>query len=305
MWVSRYVVWFLVYSVLGWMYESTYCTIVERKWANRGFLYGPLCPIYGFGVIGMIAVWQLVQAEGISVSPWQVFVVTALGTAVLEYLTSWALEKLFHAYWWDYSNMPLNINGRICLPASIFFGLGGLLVVYVLYEPTVRIIAQMDPLATEALALVLMAIMAADTAITAASLASIAHAASAINTSVNDHMDRFVLDVQTRGSAVAQGVTEKRDDATQAIKAAAAGAVSKAGNVAQQVEERGTLAADALARERDRFAQSLRALRLSQMGTVAKSAARRAIGAVSPERLPDSPNREQLAGLWRDMLDKS
>ena len=91
----------------------------------------------------------------------------------------------------------------------------------------------------------------------------------------------------------------------QAIKAAAAGAVSKAGNVAQQVEERGTLAADALARERDRFAQSLRALRLSQMGTVAKSAARRAIGAVSPERLPDSPNREQLAGLWRDMLDKS
>ena len=89
------------------------------------------------------------------------------------------------------------------------------------------------------------------------------------------------------------------------VISAAAGAVSKAGNVAQQVEERGTLAADALARERDRFAQSLRALRLSQMGTVAKSAARRAIGAVSPERLPDSPNREQLAGLWRDMLDKS
>ena len=139
MWVSRYVVWFLVYSVLGWMYESTYCTIVERKWANRGFLYGPLCPIYGFGVIGMIAVWQLVQAEGISVSPWQVFVVTALGTAVLEYLTSWALEKLFHARWWDYTDMPLNVNGRICLPATVLFGLMGLLVVYVLYQPTMDI----------------------------------------------------------------------------------------------------------------------------------------------------------------------
>ena len=305
MFVCQVFAWFVIYSMVGWIWESTYCTIVEHRWQNRGFLYGPVCPIYGTGIVGVMLLWHHTLQNGHTLTWYQVFLTVMIGSAILEYTTHWALEKLFHAYWWDYSNMPLNINGRICLPASIFFGLGGLLVVYVLYEPTVRIIAQMDPLATEALALVLMAIMAADTAITAASLASIAHAASAINTSVNDHMDRFVLDVQTRGSAVAQGVTEKRDDATQAIKAAAAGAVSKAGNVAQQVEERGTLAADALARERDRFAQSLRALRLSQMGTVAKSAARRAIGAVSPERLPDSPNREQLAGLWRDMLDKS
>ena len=211
MWVSRYVVWFLVYSVLGWMYESTYCTIVERKWANRGFLYGPLCPIYGFGVIGMIAVWQLVQAEGISVSPWQVFVVTALGTAVLEYLTSWALEKLFHARWWDYTDMPLNVNGRICLPATVLFGLMGLLVVYVLYQPTMDITNMVAPELIEALSLALIALVAADTTLTVSALTQFAQMAAKVNDSINEHMDAFVNEAKERRSVAAEKLERERE----------------------------------------------------------------------------------------------
>ena len=164
MFVCQLFVWFVIYSVVGWLWESTYCTIVERTWQNRGFLYGPYCPIYGTGIVGIMLLWHHVLEQGTAPAWYEVFFVVMVGSAVLEYVTHWALEKLFHAYWWDYSNMPLNLNGRICLPASTFFGLGGLLVVYVLYEPTNRIIVATDPLVTEFFSLVMMAVVAADTA---------------------------------------------------------------------------------------------------------------------------------------------
>ncbi|MDO4806939.1 MAG: putative ABC transporter permease [Coriobacteriales bacterium] len=235
MWISRYVVWFLLYSVLGWVYESAYCTIVERKWENRGFLYGPVCPIYGFGVIGMMAAWQLVQREGIVVSAWQVFVATALGSVVLEYVTSWALEKLFHARWWDYGNMPLNINGRVCLPATILFGIMGLLVVYVLYQPTIDITSALPPELIEALSLVLVGLVSVDATLTVTALTRFAQIAASTSDSVNEHMDQFV----------------------------------------NGVVERSSLAADTLAQEREKFERRLRSSRMGEMGVVVASAARR------------------------------
>ncbi len=235
MWISRYVIWFLAYSVLGWMYESAYCTIVERKWENRGFLYGPLCPIYGFGVIGMMAAWQVVQREGIAVSAWQVFVATALGSVVLEYVTSWALEKLFYARWWDYSDMPLNINGRVCLPATVLFGLMGLLVVYVLYQPTMDLTNMIPPELIEALSLVLVGLVSVDATLTVTALTQFAQMAASMNDSVNEHMDQFV----------------------------------------SGVVERSSLAADTLAQEREKFEKRLRSSRMGEMGVVVASAARR------------------------------
>jgi hypothetical protein len=88
--------------------------IKNKKWADRGFLYGPVCPIYGVGAVSLTAIAEAVSersADGYAW--WQVFLVSFFGSIILEYVTSWALEKLFHAYWWDYSNMPLNIHGRV------------------------------------------------------------------------------------------------------------------------------------------------------------------------------------------------
>ncbi len=293
---------FLLFSMLGWVWESTYCTIVERRWQNRGFLYGPCCPIYGIGIIVIMMVWNAQLAAGNNFAWWQVFLVAFFGSMVLEYSTHWILEKLFHAYWWDYSNMPLNINGRICLPASTFFGLGGLFVVYVLYEPTVRIMQQIDPLLGEVLALLAMAIIAADTAITASSLAYIARAASSINTSLNDHMDRFVIGVKNKGGAVAQGITARRDETAQVLSDAAGTVMRTKDAVVSAVGRKEEEAGLMLARERDRFAKSLRATRVVEMSSTVRSAASRAMGAVSPDKLPDIPEREQLAELWREML---
>ena len=119
MWLSRYFVYFIIFSCMGWIYESIYCTIRAKKWENRGFLYGPLCPIYGAGGVAITAIADFISAHtDATFTWWQIFLVAFLGSIVLEYGTSWALEKLFHAYWWDYSSMPLNINGRVCFPYS-------------------------------------------------------------------------------------------------------------------------------------------------------------------------------------------
>lgn len=235
MWVSCLVVWVVVYAVLGWMYESTYCTIVERKWENRGFLYGPLCPIYGVGAVLMLLAWNAVVAHGMQPEAWQVFVVSALGSAVLEYATSWALERKFHARWWDYSNMPLNLNGRICLPATTLFGLAGLLVAYVLYEPTVQLTDSVPPVVLEALSLVLACVVTTDTTLTVSALTRFAQHAEAVSDAINNRMDKLV------NTAV----------------------------------ERSDKAADSLARERERVAAQVRASRVGEMGHDVRVAVRR------------------------------
>ena len=123
MWLSRYFVYFIIFSCMGWIYESIYCTIRAKKWENRGFLYGPLCPIYGAGGVAITAIADFISVHtDATFTWWQIFLVAFFGSIVLEYGTSWALEKLFHAYWWDYSSMPLNINGRVF---SIFCRLWG------------------------------------------------------------------------------------------------------------------------------------------------------------------------------------
>ena len=106
---------FFVYSFAGWLWEVVYTLAVKRKFVNRGFLFGPICPIYGVG--GLLAIVVVGQVPGVVAQ----FVVGGVLATVVEYVTSWVLERLFGARWWDYSDFPLNINGRVCLFASLAF----------------------------------------------------------------------------------------------------------------------------------------------------------------------------------------
>lgn len=123
--LSIYILLFTIYSFIGWFYESTiFSFISQHKFINRGYLYGPLCPIYGFGAVINILLFG--KIEGIV----DIFVVTAISSAIIEYFTSYVMEKLFHARWWDYSNFPLNINGRICFYGCVLFGIGNVVIIY-------------------------------------------------------------------------------------------------------------------------------------------------------------------------------
>ena len=121
-------IYFIIYSVIGWICEVIYCSIPEKKFINRGFLNGPLCPIYGFGAL--IVIFFLMPFKE---SVFLVFIFGLIFTSVLEYITSYAMEKLFHSKWWDYSNNKFNINGRVCLLNSILFGLMSVFVMFILH----------------------------------------------------------------------------------------------------------------------------------------------------------------------------
>ena len=118
---------FIIYSFIGYLAEVIYCSSMQKKLVNRGFLFGPICPIYGIGSV--LAIYSLGSFKD---NPILVFILGIFITSTLEYYTSYIFEKIFHNKWWDYSYRKDNINGRICLGNSIYFGLGILVVIYLL-----------------------------------------------------------------------------------------------------------------------------------------------------------------------------
>lgn len=118
---------FIIYSFLGWLVEVINCSIVEKKLVNRGFLISPICPIYGCGALLITLVLSNYKDDW-----FVVFCMAVVLCGLLEYFTSWLMEKIFHARWWDYSKNKFNINGRICLETMIPFGILGLVIIYIL-----------------------------------------------------------------------------------------------------------------------------------------------------------------------------
>ena len=124
--VCKYFLLFLFYSFLGWILEMVVCSIADKKVVNRGFLIGPYCPIYGSGCLLIISLLHKYQED-----PFTLFIMAIIVCSLLEYFTSYIMEKLFKARWWDYSDRRFNINGRICLDNLVLFGILGLLIFYV------------------------------------------------------------------------------------------------------------------------------------------------------------------------------
>ena len=108
---------FFIYCLFGWIWESCYVSARKRKWVNRGFLHGPLLPIYGFGAIAVLIITLPVQDN-----PAAVYAVGMIGATLLEYVTGAVMERLFHVKYWDYSNQKFNLNGYICLSSSVAWG---------------------------------------------------------------------------------------------------------------------------------------------------------------------------------------
>ena len=100
--------------------------ILEKKIIDRGFLIGPYCPIYGCGTLGMILYLEQYKDNIITV-----FFLAVIICSILEYLTSYLMEKIFNARWWDYSDEKFNLNGRICGKNALLFGLGGVIIIYI------------------------------------------------------------------------------------------------------------------------------------------------------------------------------
>ncbi len=124
--IKIYFFLFLIYSIMGWCMEVTIGVIKNKKFVDRGFLIGPYCPIYGAGSL-LITVFLHRYTEHIVA----LFCMALVICGLLEYFTSYAMEKIFKARWWDYSQKKYNINGRVCLETIIPFGLLSCMIIYI------------------------------------------------------------------------------------------------------------------------------------------------------------------------------
>lgn len=153
---------FFLYSFCGWIWESLFVSIKNKHWVNRGFLNGPIVPLYGAG-----ATVVYVALSGLKTSrPIVIFIAGMLVATVLEYLTSYVMEKLFHTRWWDYSNYKYQFQGRICLLASFFWGFLSILMMDVLQPFMNSVIAQIPRKLGENLGYVIFLIFAVDLGVT-------------------------------------------------------------------------------------------------------------------------------------------
>jgi len=148
---------FIICSFIGWLIEVSCKLIESRKFVNRGFLIGPYLPIYGSaGVIMSLTLSRYYD------SPITLFVMAMFICAILEYVTSYLLEKLFNARWWDYTKYKFNINGRICLETMIPFGILGCLMIYVIDPFFQGIFDIMSPTLINVLAIILFVLFLFD-----------------------------------------------------------------------------------------------------------------------------------------------
>jgi uncharacterized membrane protein len=120
--------YFIIYSFMGWCIETVYATINKKEFVNRGFLHGPFCPIYGFGTLSIIVLLKSIETNYLFLFLGSVFL-----TSTIEYVTGYILENLFNSTWWDYSDEPYNLHGRICLSFSIIWGFVSIFILKVVH----------------------------------------------------------------------------------------------------------------------------------------------------------------------------
>ena len=158
--ICQLIILFFVFSIVGWMIEVTLKYFQYHRFINRGFMIGPYCPIYGSGVVAItVCVGGLVGLDG---SIGDTFLAGFFICGALEYFTSWYMEKLFHARWWDYSQKPMNLNGRVWIGNLILFGIASVAVVRIIDPVYFPLIEKLPSVWLYALTACIVIVMLAD-----------------------------------------------------------------------------------------------------------------------------------------------
>ena len=208
--------YFLIYSCLGWCLEVIYAAVTTGQLINRGFLNGPVCPIYGFGMV--IVLFALTP---LSHSLLLLYLGGVILPSALELVGGWALYKLYHTRWWDYSDYPFNIGGYICLEFSLLWGVGTLIVMKLVHPIIADAVALIPPLVGLVLMFLLYGIYAADTIATAFAASDLARDLDALE-KVADSM-HAVSDAMTELLGTnAMAMDQKMDESRLQFKLAAA-----------------------------------------------------------------------------------
>ena len=155
--LTQWVLFFFIYSFIGWVWECCFVSVRKRRWVNRGFMYGPMLPIYGFGALAV-----LISTIRVRDSIPLIFLFGMVGATLLEYVTGAVMERLFNVKYWDYSNQKFNLNGYICLTSPLGWGLFSVLLVKFVHVPIEGAVLKIPTIIAEGIAFVLTVAAAVD-----------------------------------------------------------------------------------------------------------------------------------------------
>lgn len=218
--------YFFVYGFLGWCAEVAFAAVKELRFVNRGFLNGPICPIYGVGVTIVIAFLTPIRSNLILLYITSVILVT-----LLEGLTGWAMDKIFHNKWWDYSNMPFNIGGYVCLVFSLVWGVACVAIMDLIHPPIHQLLTYIPRTVGILFIVILGVLMFADLYVTASAifqfnkrLASMEKIASELH-EISDQLGEniyekaiFAMEKQEESKKVLETSKQKLDDTASEIR---------------------------------------------------------------------------------------
>ena len=253
--------YFLIYSCLGWCVEVAWAAVRRGVLVNRGFLNGPVCPIYGFGMLALLFALTPIADNSLLLFAGGVVIPSAI-----ELAGGWLLYRLYHTRWWDYTDRPFNLGGYICLEYSLYWGLGSVFILK-LVHPTFAALVDAAPAAAGwAVMAALYLVYAADVAVTAVAAAGLAEELDAIERiadgihAVSDAMTGLI-------GSTAMDADQKLDESRLQLKLAGAelrtaGEKLSARELRQAVREARAKADEAMDAARDRAADSLRLARL-------------------------------------------
>ena len=155
--LSQWLLFFFLYSFFGWIWESCYVSLREHRWVNRGFMHGPMLPLYGSGAVSVLIITLPVR-DNLPL----VFIMGMIGATLLEFFTGMVMESLFHVRYWDYSHLKFNVKGYICPVASLCWGVFSIMMVKVVHIPIEEVILKIPMAIADGLAFVLTVVAAVD-----------------------------------------------------------------------------------------------------------------------------------------------
>ena len=202
--LSLLFLYFIIYAFLGWILETVYCSVRERRFVARGFLYGPICPIYGVGVLMMLCWFAPLTGH-----PLLFYVVATVCMSAWEYLVGWLLETGTHIKYWDYSSRPFNLHGRICLTISLAWGVLAYLVIFWIHPLVSGLTDRLSGTAVHAAAAVLLVLLLADAAATIRELALL--------TAVLRRLTRMGEELQVQLALSRAELTDRLDEAREVL----------------------------------------------------------------------------------------
>ena len=198
--------YFIFYSFLGWLLESVYKSIYEKRIVNSGFLYGPFCPIYGFGAIIMYLFLSIFSSN-----PVITFCLAFIVLSIWEYLVGIFLEKVFHRKYWDYSERKFNIQGRICILNSLFWGILGVLFIDVIHPFITRLLDDINSEIIEYAVIIISTGLLIDMIISIKNNFSIAIDIKRVE-EINNNIKDKIEEIKLKGKNVEQSLQETLEE---------------------------------------------------------------------------------------------